>query len=41
MEDLRKAFSNSKILELEAKLRNKQFEHLFALGKEGKYIIQK
>lgn len=38
IEALRNAFSNSRILELEAKLRDKQFEHLFSLGKEGQYI---
>ncbi|MCR9253820.1 MAG: antibiotic biosynthesis monooxygenase [bacterium] len=41
LEDLRNAFANPKILELEAKLPKKQFEHLFELGSEAKYFNSK
>ena len=35
LESLRNAFSDKRILELEAKLPKKQFEHLFGLGTLG------
>lgn len=38
LEDLRNAFANPKIAELEDKLPNIQFEHLFELGSEARYV---